>query len=67
MHEVRLWGPNGSGGYYTIVVDDTGNMGIPAGREAYLRVARYAPDDIVAQVIASLEAYRDRQTAGKES
>ena len=60
MRELWLWG---SGGYYTIEVDDKGNMGIPAGKEAYLRVARYAPDSIVAQVIASLEAYRDRQKA----
>jgi hypothetical protein len=58
VREAWLWG---SGGYYTVLVDDAGTVGLPAGREAYLRVARYAPEDTVAQMITLLEAYRDHQ------
>jgi len=67
MHEVRLWGQNGGGGYFRVVVDDNGNVGIPAGKEAYLRLARYAPDELVAQALEALEAYRDRKKASAEA
>lgn len=61
MHEVWRWGRSGGGGYYTLLVDDEGNVGIPAGRGSYERVARYAPDEVVDKVLTALKAERDRR------
>lgn len=58
MHQVWLWG---NGGYYALLVGPDGTVGIPAGREAYLRVARYAPDDVIDKAVAALEAMRERK------
>lgn len=61
-HMVELWG---RGGYYTIEVDEEGQVGIPAGWEPYLRLARYGPDELVAQAVKALEAERDRRAGGE--
>jgi|GEM_PF-5905487 len=58
MHQVWLWG---RGGYYLLEVDAEGRVGLPAGRAAYVRFARYAPDELVAQAVVALEALRERQ------
>jgi hypothetical protein len=64
MHQVQLWG---NGGYYVMEVDGQGNVGIPAGREAYERFAKYAPDNVVAQAVRALEAERDRRVKDREA
>ena len=58
MRTVELWG---NGGYYAVRMDDEGHMGIPAGREAWVRFARYAPDELIQKAIAAAEGYREHQ------
>lgn len=59
MHEVEVWGPNGGGGYYTLLLDDKGHMSLPAGRQAWERFARYAPEELIHQAVAAATACRD--------
>ena len=52
MRELWLWG---KGGYFTLLVG-AGTEGIPQGEKAWRRFAAYAPDILIAQAIALLEA-----------
>ena len=66
MHEVWVWG---KGGYYPLLVGSNGTLGIPAGRQAWERFARYAPDDLIEKAVAAAEVGTDHSalTAGATS